>query len=150
MKTRIDCFEKRGRKGYLFTVGDEPIHSRMSKEEISRHLGIETERDLTAEEMLAMAQRYFEVFHIVVMEGQAGRDASVVPCWKRLLPERTLILNDHNMLPEVIISAIQVTEGARKDAVVGSWDKGTSLVVAEAIKGLPAAKGTQGGIVRLS
>ena len=25
MRTSTDCFERRGRKGYLFTIGDEPI-----------------------------------------------------------------------------------------------------------------------------
>lgn len=149
MKTRADCFEKRGKKGYLFTVGDEPIHDGMTKDHIERFLGIEAERDLSASEIIALAMRYYEVFHLVVMEGQAGHNLTrVMETWRPLLPERTLILNDHRALPEVVISAIQVTEGARKDAVVDSWDKGTALVVAEALKGLPAAKGGQ-GVVRL-
>ena len=33
-KTSIDCFEKRGKKGYLFTIGDEQLPPTLTKAQI--------------------------------------------------------------------------------------------------------------------
>ena len=34
MHTKIDSFIKRGKKGYLFTIGDEPVPGDLTKEQI--------------------------------------------------------------------------------------------------------------------
>lgn len=149
MKTSIDCYEKRGRKGFLFTMGDEPIHDGMTKAEIRDYLGIEVERDLSAREIMTMVQRKYEVFHIVVNEGYSGYGLNrVLATWKPLLPERTLILEAIDKLPEVVVSAIRLTAGHSMDDVMGTWDASTALVVANAVKGLPAGYGGNGGGLR--
>lgn len=143
-KTSHDAYEKRGRKGFLFTIGDEPIHDGMTRDQIKRVLGLDVEADLSAADCLAMAQRTYDVFHVVIMEGDAGHNLQgVMRTWKPLLPERLLILEDHTKLAETVVSAIQVAQGAAIDAVAGSWKGGTSLVVANALKGIVA--GHQGG-----
>lgn len=148
-KTSHDAFEKRGRKGFLFTIGDEPVHDGMTRDQVKRVLGIDVEGNLSALDCLAMAQRTYEVFHVVVKEGHAGNHMpSVLASWKPLLPERLLMLDDHRMIAEVIVSAIQVVEGANADAVAASWNGKTSLVVANALKGVTAG-GRGKGVRRL-
>lgn len=150
LKTDTDAAGKRGRKGYLFTIGDEPVHDGVTRDEISRVFGIGYERDLNARECLAMAQRDWEVFHIVLVnEGYcAYRADSVISIWKALLPERTILLEDVNALAETVISLIQVTEGAMAADVAASWSGNTALVVANALKGVPATR--SGGVRRLT
>lgn len=132
-KTSIDCFEKRGAKGYLFTVGDEPIHDGMTREQIGRTLGLRTERDMSAAEILAMAQRSYEVFHVVIREGYATqRLDQVLSTWRPLLGERVLVLDDHRRLAELVVSAIQIANGASVGAVAASWGGETASVVAGA------------------
>lgn len=146
LKTSCDCYERRGKKGYLFTVGDEPVHDGMTRSEIKRVLGLDVESDISAADAVAMAARTYEVFHVVVAEGYARHAMDeVLGSWRPLLPERVLVLDDHTKLAEVVVSAIQVSEGARKDAVAASWKgNGTAMTVANAINGLAASRGGRG------
>lgn len=147
MKTSTDAQERHGRKGYLFTIGDEPIHDGITVEQAERILGVRFERDMTAKECLALAQRQYEVFHVVIKEGYANHGMDeVLRTWKPLLPERLLILDDHRKLAEVVVSAIQVHQGASRVDVAASWSGDTALVVANAIKGLDVRRGAARGI----
>lgn len=87
---------------------------------------------MTAKELLEVASRSWEVFHIVVQEAYSAAGQK----WKELLGERAIFVEDHTKLAEVIVSTIQVIEGHDAQKVVDSWSGDTSLVVAGAIKGL--------------
>lgn len=148
MRTRTDSFEKRGKKGYLFTVGDEPPHKTLPASEIKRIFGVDGE-STTAADLLTLASRYYEVFHLVLHEGGRTHYPRALPEWRTLLGERALVLTDHTKLAEVIVSTIEVLEGRNKDSVVGSWSGDTSLVVANAIGALQTSQGGSGsGLVR--
>lgn len=145
--TSIDCFEKRQKKGYLFTVGDENPHKVVTREQIARVFGDNIEKDLTSAELLTMASRTYNVFHLMVEE--SGTFSSTIAAnWKALLGERALRLSDHKALAEVIVSTIAVNEGANVDAVTSSWSGNTSLVVARAVGGLATTGGSSTGVVR--
>jgi hypothetical protein len=138
LHTSIDCFEKRGKKGYLFTVGDEEAPPRLRASDIARVLGDKPQSDLSSQDLLATVSRTYEVFHVVVEEGSyfRQRPARVLASWGALLGQRVLRLADHTKLAEVIVSAIQITEGADAGRIAASWDGSTGVVVAEAVKGL--------------
>ena len=156
-KTSTDAFEKRGKKGVLFTIGDEPPHLDLTKEQIERIFGDKVERDYTSAELLEMVRRQYDVFHVVVEQGSGLRDygrQAVVGGWTKLLGEgHVLLLSDYTKLSEVVISAMQVNAGADLDAVVKSWSGKTSVVVAGALsKSLVAGGGASRpgkGVVRL-
>ena len=71
--TAIDCHENRGKKGYLFTVGDEECPPILAGRQIEAVLGTDPERDFTADTLLTMAARKYCVFHIIVKEGSYAR-----------------------------------------------------------------------------
>ena len=147
MKTSIDCFEKRRKKGYLFTIGDEEPPEILLADHIKDVIGDRVQGDLAVADVLAMAERQYHVFHVVVEEGSYARSRpdAVMSKWTNLLGQRVLRLSDHSKLAEVIVSAIQVNEGADAGAVSHSWSGATSLVVANAIGGLAAGTaGTDG------
>ena len=85
--TSIDCFEKRQKKGYLFTVGDENPHKVLTRDQVKKIFGDDIERDLTSAELLTMASRSYHVFHLLVEESRAC-EPSVKQNWKDLLGER--------------------------------------------------------------
>lgn len=151
MHTSIDCLEKRGKKGYLFTVGDEQTPGPLTRAQIEKFIGDTPERDLSNADLLAMVGRQYHVFHLMVAEGSHARSRpdAVRKSWTDLLGQRAMWLADHTKMSEVIVSAIQVTEGADRDAVAKSWSGDTSVVVATALAGLPAAAGGGGGVTRL-
>jgi hypothetical protein len=69
--------------------------------------------------------------------------------WNELLGQRAQWLDDHTRMGEVIVSTIQLNEGADRDRVLGAWDGSTALTVAEATKDLVARPGASGGLVAL-
>jgi hypothetical protein len=149
MHTSIDCFEKRKKKGYLFTLGDENCPESLLSREIEKFLGENPERDFTAAELLAMVEKQYHVFHIVIEEGNnARRDLpGVLKSWCDVLGQRVISLSDHTKLAEVIVSTIQVVEGEDKATVTKSWSGDTSLVVSNAIKDLATVSDSK-GVVR--
>lgn len=160
MQTATDSFDKRGKKGYLFTVGDEGVHGveggygkpfGVTKEQAKQWLGLDIERDLTAEECLRMAQRKWNTFHIVINSGYGGYRKEVESSFGRIMPDHLLYLEDVSALTETIVSAIEVNEGRDAAKVAASWSGDKSLVVANALKSLAVAGagGADGGVVRL-
>jgi hypothetical protein len=151
MNTKIDCFEKRGKKGFLFTVGDECPTPYLTSEAIEKFLGEKPQFDkITAEELLIMVSRQYEVFHIIVEEGSfCSRHKDMVEKqWLDLLGQRAIKLSDHTKMGEVIISTLQVLAGEDIDKVVNSWDGSTALVVKNAISGLSATLASSEGLVK--
>lgn len=154
--TSIDSFEKRGKKGYIFTVGDEEFPRGLHRDQINAIFGDTVQCDYTSEELHDMACKMYHVFHVIVEEGNHCRreKTKVVDSWRKVLGQRALLLSDYTKLSEVIVSAMQVIEGASAATVAKSWSGSTSVVVAKAIDGLiaadnplVAASGT--GVVRL-
>ncbi|MGB3166495.1 MAG: hypothetical protein WBA68_06960, partial [Alteraurantiacibacter sp.] len=91
LKTVHDAKVKRGKRGFLFTVGDEPVHDGVTREQMRRVLGLEARRDLSGREAVRLASEAYEVFHIIVDGHYASRALGEVKAsWERLLPERVI------------------------------------------------------------
>lgn len=138
--TSTDNFEKRGKKGILFTMGDDGYPSKLTKEEIKRIFGDDVERDISIEELLTQVSRQYEVFHLCLAQGGTHRETDL-DNWQRILGEHALRVTDYNKIPEIIVSIMEMLAGKSVDEVVGSWDGSTSMVVREAVKGVTLYKG---------
>lgn len=136
-RTSIDCFEKRGKKGYLFTMGDElPPPDGLSREDIKAVFGNDDQRGYSASELLEMAEEKYQVFHIIIEQGSyARRDlANVKSKWRELLGGRAVLLSNYNYMSEVIIAIMEVAEGADPQDVVDSFqDREVKEVVRHAL-----------------
>lgn len=149
LHTSIDCFEKRGKKGYLFTAGDEEVPAVLKAEEIEKVLGYKPEKDFTAEELYTMVSRQYNVYHLMVEQGSHMRSErdNIIRSWTNLMGQRAMLLADHTKMAEVIVSIIQANEGEALDKIIGSWDGTTGIVVSKAIKDLTASGVNSGDIV---
>jgi len=140
--TSIDCFEKRGKKGYLFTIGDELPPETTSKDAINKIIGVDgLQEDIPFEDTVAAAQKMYEVYHIIVAQGSYCKhyDAyNVRSAWARYLGQNAILLTDYTKLSEVIVSIMEVNEGKNKDEVVKSWSGDTAMVVKDAVSHLAA------------
>lgn len=148
--TKTDSHLKRSKKGYLFTVGDEFPQTLLRANDIEKVLGYKPQGDLTAEDLLEKVSQMYEVFHLMVAEGNCMRrhKAEVIEAWTKLLGQHAILLEDHAKMGEVIVSTIQVIEGTDKDLVAKSWDGTTGLVVMKAIEGLVTTNSGTEGLVR--
>lgn len=153
MKTATDARQKRGTKGFLFTMGDEPILPAVTAEQMRRVLGVPAERDLSSAELIAMAKEDYEVYHIVfesVGYAQGSRLSRVLASWQAVLPERVIRLSDPARVVETIVSLLQMHAGQDLRSVAGSWSGGTAVSVRKALAALPAPRrgGPSSGVVR--
>lgn len=134
LKTSIDRHERRGQKGYLFTIGDEPNLNGMTRQQIARVFGLQVDSDMDARACLAAAERSYEVFHIVLRVGYAlHRMNQVLATWKPLLPQRTLILDDYTRIAELVVATIEINEGRESSSVLASWGQ-SGAVLAKAFE----------------
>jgi hypothetical protein len=138
LRTSIDCFEKRGKKGYLFTIGDEEITPWVDPNHVNKFFGENTIFEtMTAEALFEMASKQYEIFHLMIEQGSHMRfdNEGVVNSWTNVIGQRALRVSDHTKIAEIIISAIQVNEGADKKKIVASWDGSTAVAVDRALSG---------------
>jgi hypothetical protein len=144
-KTSIDCFEKRGKKGYLFTLGDENPPSKTSRRLINEYIGDTPQEDVDFKTLIDQTSKMYNCYHIIVAEGSYARRRldDVKSAWAALLGQNVIVLTDHKKLSEVIVSIIQVNEGIDADIVAKSWSGDTSLVVKTAVSGLTAKSDTK-------
>jgi hypothetical protein len=115
-KTSIDCLEKRGKKGYLFLVGDEKPYPVVKRDELLAVLGETAQEDLPIERVVEMAREKYEVFFIIPTGsshgGRKGDLKRLHEVWGALLGEQRVIdLDDPDKVCEVIGHTIGLMEG---------------------------------------
>lgn len=149
--TSIDCFEKRNKKGFLFTMGDEKSWNEVDGACLKRIMGYSEASPITAKDVLAQAQRTYHVFHIHVNEASYRDDPRVINYWRELLGENLLILDDQNAIAELIASTIAVIHGVKLDKVAASFDASTASAVKDALVNVSGGTMQQqhSGIIKL-
>lgn len=137
--TRHDAMEKRGRRGYLVTVGDELAPRQLLATQLERVLGYRPEDNPTSPASLKAAQRLYDVFHVIIEEGNYASSNldGVRKSWNALLGQHVLSLSDHRLLPETIVAAIQVAEGVEHDKATSGWGSAAKAVIGGAVSSLP-------------
>lgn len=131
--TSIDCFEKRGTKGFLFTIGDEKSWDNLDPNSLRKILGYKETDTLTDKQLLEEAQRMYNVYHIHINEGSYENDQRVFKYWKDLLGERFIVLEDHRVICETIATIIAMQHGIDLSDVVGAFDAKTKGIVSNAL-----------------
>ena len=136
--TEHDSLIKRAKRGYLFTIGDEEAPKNLTKSQIKEFIGDDIEREMSTEEMLHEVQRMYDVFHIVIEEGDHARRHldKVMSSWTSLLGQHVIRLADHTKLAETIVGTIEVVEGRDAAEVTKGW----GTVVYDAVKHLPKSR----------
>lgn len=138
--TSIDSMEKRNKKGFIFTIGDEPPPKTVKAEAIKQLFGSSfLEKDVSFEDILTEVYKSYIPYHIIIEEGSYVKSHgvdSVYGPWKSLLGQNAILCSDHKKLAEIIVSILQVNAGISKTDITSSWDGTTSLVVDKAISGL--------------
>ena len=126
---KTDAFDKRGKKGYVFTIGDEPIHSTIEENILKDLMGYTQASDISVEQCLAETRRQHHVFHIHVNQHYSG----VGDLFKTLLGENLIITQDPDKIAEIIASTVALMEGADLAKITSSMDAGTAKAVTNAL-----------------
>lgn len=120
----MDCLEKRGKKGYIFLVGDEKPYDVLTRGVVERWIGDKLQADLKIEEVIAQASEKFEIFYIHAPSGSyPGYQKKIQGRWKELLGQRCLILDDIKNVCPLIGSTIGLCEGRGLDSITADLKK---------------------------
>lgn len=131
--TSCDCFEKRGQKGFLFTIGDEASWNRLDRDSLKAMMGYPEPVELTDAQLLEEVQRSYHVFHIHINEASYKDNPTILGYWKRMLGERLIVLNDYNAIAETIAATVAVIHGVDMQEILQSFDKKTATTVGHAL-----------------
>ena len=110
-KTVLDSLEKRGKKGYLFVIGDEIPYPTVSQREVRDIIGDELEADIPLADILEELKRKFEVFWIMPEGYGNWRNQSVKTKLTELFGQRYLTIPHPDIICEFIAATIAVNEG---------------------------------------
>ncbi|MCR4792653.1 MAG: hypothetical protein K5871_07875 [Lachnospiraceae bacterium] len=134
--TSLDNFEKRHKKGFIFTIGDEADCRDDSEYNalVSLYPGILGEKvEMRVPEMLKAAQEKFEVFHIFLNDSYTKAPGIV-----KMLPGHTMAIrtDEIDAIPEIIISTMQMTRGMKLEQAVKQWPDLKEPVIRKALSEL--------------
>ena len=102
--TEIDSFYKRGRKGYLFTVGDEPCLEEIMGDKLEKFLRYQKGASMiTAQEALEKAREQYNVWHVHISDAckRLKRDA-----WEKLVGKDNLLESKSDEIADTIARTI--------------------------------------------
>lgn len=109
--TAIDCFEKRGKRGYLFVIGDEAPYGEVKKDEVAAVTGDVLQADLPTKHLVEELRKAWDVYLIVPKMTSHWNNDSVRREWVKLLGQNVLRLEEPAAICELIASTIGLAEG---------------------------------------
>lgn len=128
--TDIDSFKLRGQKGFCFTIGDAPCHDTLTNISIQKIFDDKVTRPFTSKQLYELVSRKYETFHIIITRSGELFDY--------IMPGRVIEIakDEVRYLPQIIMTAIQLTQGKNKEEVLSQWGYVARKVVEKAIVNL--------------
>ena len=108
--TSLDSVVQRGRRGYLFIIGDEMAYPQVKPKEVKRFVGDKLGEPIGIEAMLAELRRTFDVYYIMPAAAGWGGDAEILGYWRKLLGQQVIELDDLDAVCETIALTVGLGE----------------------------------------
>lgn len=105
--TEMDCYVKRGRRGYLFMTGDENPYALISKHIVDGVIGDRLDEDLKIEEVVAELQKTFVPFFLIPDQ---ERRARCEENWRSLFGDHVLCMDAAEDVCYVSAGALLISE----------------------------------------
>ena len=101
---------KRGRKGYLFLIGDEMPYPQVKPKEVAKFIGARLPEAISTEAIIAELQRRWEVYFIIPTAAGWGGDTEIRKRWRQLLGQNVIELDDLDAVCETIALTVGLAE----------------------------------------
>lgn len=112
-RTSCDCYEKRGKKGYAFIIGDEKPYPQSTRAELQALMGVSVQADVPLAEIMKSVLEKWEVFFIIPKGTNHYSDPALERCWADLLgSQRVIKVEDPAAICETIGGIIGLCEGS--------------------------------------
>ena len=113
--TKLDAFDKQGRKGIIITMGDEPINPYLPGRYITEFVGDPCQGDIDTKELYNSACEKFDIYHIAVSDKSSYRmyKKEIQNSFGQLLGDR-LKISTINELGNTICDCIEDSVKSKK------------------------------------
>ena len=148
--TAADCHERRGKRGYLFLIGDEMAYPRVKHREVAAVIGDGLQASIRLAEIVAELTRKWDTYYILPAGASYAGDAEVLRFWRALLGQNVIELADLDAVAETIALTVGLGEDAISldDGLADLDDVGSDA--APAVSNALAAIGSARGSVTIS
>lgn len=132
--TSIDCFNKRKKKGVLFTIGDENCHDLIKRNQVERIFGDRIESDIDFHQIYDEASQMYDIYHIII-----GDDRSFYQSkehWRERIGEKAIEIpssKDVDRIPTIIEATLELRMGKKLDEITSRYDGTTALAITNAV-----------------
>jgi hypothetical protein len=110
--TAADCFDKRGKRGYLFIIGDEMAYPLVKRTEVSEVTGDGLQADIPLAQIAGELTRKWNAYYILPEGASYVGDPAVLRFWRSLLGQNVIELADLGAVSETIALIVGLGEGA--------------------------------------
>ena len=89
--TKLDCFDKQGRKGVIITMGDEPLNPYLPVRQLNESINGHAQSDIDTNALYEEASKKFDIFHIAINDNAcmySYYESKIKNTWGKLLGDR--------------------------------------------------------------
>ncbi len=103
-RTKLDCYDKQGRKGIIITMGDEPLNPRLHEREVFDFLGEKTDSGKNTEyvfdtdKLYKAASKKFDIYHITVQDHRTNYEGDGDSYEERVDKSFKSVIGDDNYI----------------------------------------------------
>ena len=138
-----DHYDKRGKKGHIFIIGDEQGYNTVSKEQIKAVIGDVVSQNMTLAALVKEVQTRYNVYFVIPNMTQNYRRRDLEEYWVKLLGQQNVLhLEDPTKICELIVATVAVNDG-NVDVDDLSADLGVDKTFSKAL--VPLSKSRTGG-----
>lgn len=128
-QTKLDCFDKQGKKGVIITMGDEPLNPILHKNEVQGFLGesCKVQDDVVTDKLYEQASNKFDIYHISIDDRDtcySYNKKKIEETFGKLLGKNAKVASI-NTLPKAIEECITETIKNRGGENAPSLNEGT-------------------------
>jgi hypothetical protein len=158
--TVTDHWEKRGRKGHLFIIGDEKTYDFVDRKAAATVIGDSLQADIPIADIMDEVKERWNVYFISPNLTSYYKQTWLREWWTKLVGQNFIELDDPNKICEAIVAAVAIYEenfeadeildavGLSGSTALVAMGKGRSVAKGYDGKGLPAPAVATGGVDR--
>lgn len=115
--TDLDIW-KRGGKGIIITLGDEPLNPYLPRGALNKKLGCCEQSDVNTKKLYDEASKKFDIYHINILDSQSRRGtfSDVGRSWREVLKDNYVEANCSE-LANMISSIVRKSVGTRSETI---------------------------------
>ena len=110
--TVTDSWTKRGRRGYLFIIGDELAYPRVDRRQVARLIGDDLREDVPLRQIVDEVTRRWDTYYLLPPGSAYAGSRKVLDFWRGLLGQHAVELDDLDAVCETIALTVGLGEQA--------------------------------------